>query len=356
MRTLEMWTLETSSARSIRTRAERAERAGWDGLAVTDSQSLAGDAWVALAAAACATSTLRLGTGVTNPYTRHPAVTAAAAASLSLIAGDRVAVGVGRGDSALAHLGRAPVPVELLERYVRSVRAYLSGEHVPFDDISFHERLAPAVSTLGLAGAPTASRLTWRRPGDPAVPIEVAASGPKVIAAAARSADRILLAVGADPERLAWGIETAHAACTDVGRDPATLGIGAFVNVVAHPDLDVARRLARGSLASVTRFSVMHGAVLGPATPAQRAVFDAVHRAYDMNDHTRAGTAQSEAMTDEFVDGYAVAGPASACITRLREIASLGVTKLVVIGVSPGSDRDAAAAAERELGNVLESL
>jgi 5,10-methylenetetrahydromethanopterin reductase len=356
MRPLEMWILQTSSARSAPGRAERAESQGWDGLAVTDSQNLAGDAWVALTAAAARTTTLKLGTGVTNPVTRHPAVTAAAAAGLAVVAGDRVTVGIGRGDSALAHLGRAPAPVDVLECYVRAVRAYLAGEDVGFDDLGFGEAMAPPVSTLGLAGAPTGSRLTWRRPDDSPVPVEVAASGPKVIASAARSADRVLLAVGADLDRLRWGVKVAYDACAEAARDPASLQVGAFLNVVAHPDVAVARRLARGSLTSVARFSVMHGEVRGPATSEQRGVLGAVHRAYDMNDHTRAGTAQSEVMTDAFVDGYAVVGPAPVCVERLQEIAALGVDKVVVIGVSPGSDQGAAAIADGEMARVLADL
>jgi 5,10-methylenetetrahydromethanopterin reductase len=128
------WALPTSSARSAPTRAARLEAEGWDAMGVTDSQNHAGDAWVALTAAAAHTTTLELGTAVTNPVTRHPAVTAAA-----VVAGDRVSIGIGRGDSALAHLGRAPASVAVLDRYVRAVRAYLAGETVAFDDLGFHE-------------------------------------------------------------------------------------------------------------------------------------------------------------------------------------------------------------------------
>jgi alkanesulfonate monooxygenase SsuD/methylene tetrahydromethanopterin reductase-like flavin-dependent oxidoreductase (luciferase family) len=57
--------------------AERAEADGWDGLSVPDSQNLTGDPYVALALAASVTSNLLLRPRVTNPFTRHPAVTAA---------------------------------------------------------------------------------------------------------------------------------------------------------------------------------------------------------------------------------------------------------------------------------------
>ena len=49
-------------------------------------------------------------------------------------------------------------------------------------------------------------------PAMPKVPVDVAASGPKVIALGATLGDRVTFAVGADPERIAWALETARAA------------------------------------------------------------------------------------------------------------------------------------------------
>ena len=69
--------------------AQRAERAGFDGFAVVDSQNLSGDPYVALALAARETERVKLMTGVTNPATRHAAATASAIASVHAISGGR---------------------------------------------------------------------------------------------------------------------------------------------------------------------------------------------------------------------------------------------------------------------------
>lgn len=339
---LELWTLTTSSPRGADRRAERAEADGWHGQLMTDSQNLAGDVWISLASAATATTTLGLGTGVTNPVTRHPAATAAAAASLALIAGDRIALGIGRGDSALAHLGRAPVGVKVLERYLVALRAYLRGEPVQFEDLGFHESIAPDVGTLDLHDTPEHSRLVWIRDDTPVVPVEVAATGPRVIAAAARSADRVVFALGADPERLAWGIETARQARRDAGLDPDDIKFGAYINMVSHPDRQTARELVAGSLTTFARFSVMHGSVSGPATDSQREVFERLHHTYDMKKHTRQDSQQVGALTPEFIDRYALVGPPGSIIDRLNGLQELGISKVIVVGWSSGSDRDAA--------------
>jgi hypothetical protein len=48
---LALYTLTTASARRAGNFSERAERSGWDGMAVVDSQNLSGDCLVALATA-----------------------------------------------------------------------------------------------------------------------------------------------------------------------------------------------------------------------------------------------------------------------------------------------------------------
>jgi 5,10-methylenetetrahydromethanopterin reductase len=50
-----------------------------------------------MAIAAHVTDRIQLGTGVTNPYTRHPAVAAGAVASIQGESGGRAVLGIGRG-------------------------------------------------------------------------------------------------------------------------------------------------------------------------------------------------------------------------------------------------------------------
>src|SRR5262245_49915664 len=126
----EIWTMGIAHPTIVGHLAVRAEQAGFDGMLVVDSQNLSGDPYVALSIAAQQTERLRLGTGVTNPLTRHPAATAAGIASVHVQSGGRAVLGIGRGDSALAHLGLAPVSVPAFERYVVAVRAYLNGASV----------------------------------------------------------------------------------------------------------------------------------------------------------------------------------------------------------------------------------
>ncbi len=332
---LEMWTTGIAHANVAPRAAVRAEAAGWDGMVVVDSQNLSGDPFVALALAARETSTLRLGTGVTNPATRHPAAMAAAIASVHVASGGRARLGIGRGDSALAHLGQAPASVADLAHYVRVLRAYLRGESVSFEDLRPYEHAdARSVEVLGLADRPTDSRLHWLRQDLEPVPVEVVATGPKVLEVAARDGDRVLLAVGADPERVGWAVDTARRA--------GAQRIGAFVNVVAHPDVALARRLGAGGLTTFARFSAMDGRVPTPIDDDSKQVLQRVHSAYDMHHHTEAGSPQAGQLTAAFVDRFGIVGPAEHCVERLGQLLALGIDRLIIVGPSADVDRDEA--------------
>ncbi len=183
--------------------ARRVEAWGFDGLLVADSQNLNADVWIELALIAAATDRIRLGPGVTNPATRHPAVTASAAATLQLESGGRAVLGFGRGDSALTQIGRRPVPVAELESALVAIQGFLRGEQVQIDGV--------------------ASEITWIADSDqPKVPVAVAATGPRVIELGARHAERLDFTVGAEPDRMRWAVDTAR---QSEGGETVSLGL-----------------------------------------------------------------------------------------------------------------------------------
>ncbi len=345
---MEIWTTSVASPRSTARVAQDLETAGWDGLLVVDSQNLSGDPYVALALAGAVTSRIGLGTGVTNNVTRHAAVTACSITSVDRVSNGRAVLGIGRGDSALAHLGRAPSRLGPFERYLRQLQTYLRGEAVPFDDIDLPTDLAPPMSELELADAPPASRIDWIAQGRK-VPVEVAASGPRVIAIAALHADRVMFALGADVERIAWGIDVAKQARAKAGLDPDGVKFGAYINCGCHTDVDKARGLVRGGLTTFARFSVMHGKASGPVSDGDRAVLHDLRNSYDMKAHTRGDSRQAGTLTAPFIDRFAVVGTPDQCIARLRGLAALGLDKVAMSGGMRGASAEDAAVSKRLL-------
>ena len=110
-RMTEFWTISYPLPGTPEKSSQLAEKQGWDGILYTDSQNHNGDCYAALAIAAKATKRIGLGTGVTNPYTRHAAVTASAISTIQVESNGRAVLGVGRGDSAMARRGLRPSPL-----------------------------------------------------------------------------------------------------------------------------------------------------------------------------------------------------------------------------------------------------
>ena len=349
---MEIWTSTVASPRGIIKTAQQFEQAGWDGLVVVDSQNLSGDPYVALAMAAANTETIGLGTGVTNSVTRHAAATATAIASVQRVAEGRAVLGIGRGDSALAHLGRAPARLDQFERYVRHLQAYLKGEAVAFSEIDIPKEIAGPVAALELADSPTESAIEWMADTDK-VPVEVAATGPKVIAIGALHSDRVVFTLGADIDRLRWGIEIARQAREDAGLDPDAIKFGAYINCACHEDVDVARRVVRGGLTTFARFSVMHGQTSGPLSDGDAQVLGRLHDYYDMTKHTRGDSRQAETLTEDFVDRFAIVGAPETCVKQLQSLQNLGLDKVILSLAGRGAPAQEAAEARALFENEV---
>jgi 5,10-methylenetetrahydromethanopterin reductase len=235
-------------------------------------------------------------------------------------------------------IGKQTLKVAEFERYVVTLQTYLAGGTVDRDGF--------------------ASRIEWLPTGDvPKVPLEIAATGPKVIAVAARHAERVAFAVGADPAHLGWALASAREAARAAGRDPATIRFGAFVNCVVNPDRAVARAAMRGTVATFARFSSIAGAPIDHLPAPLRDAAAAMRARYDMRDHTRAGAGHAQALEDAFLDWYGVAGPVDVVRERLQRLADLGLDFCHVVPGSFDTPRDVLRESLRLLGTeVLPTL
>jgi 5,10-methylenetetrahydromethanopterin reductase len=326
---VEFWTVGRTMPTTIGEQAAAIERDGWHGLLMPDTQNVMGDSYIALTIAASSTTQLRLGTGVTNPYTRHPVVTASAIATLHAVSAGRAVLGIGRGDSSLAHLGLAPASPSAFGRYLTKVQAYLRGEAVGFDGKEGGE--ARKIETLPGAGHPEESQLLWLDPALPKVPVDVAATGPKVIALAAPIVERLTFAVGADINRLSWAIDTARRSRKEAGLDPDGLALGAYLNVVPHEDLEVARGLAATGVTTFSRFSVMHGVPAEGVSTETAEVLERLSTSYDLREHGSGTASHRSAIDGEYIDGFGVVGSPQRCIDRLRELEAIGLHRIAIL-------------------------
>jgi 5,10-methylenetetrahydromethanopterin reductase len=329
---LEVWRAGGSNTGASRAVVEAVEAEGWHGQMFMDSQSLSADPWAQMGAWAAWSQRLMLSPGVTNPVTRNLAVTAASAVTIQAISGGRAVLGIGRGDSALAYLGLAPARLTTFETALHGLQTLLSGGEIPFADSGERGGAGEgSVHSLSLGARPESVRLAWLPPDLPKVPLDVAATGPKVIAMGARIAERMTFSIGAEVERARWAVGLAEAARLGAGR-PA-VSYGAQVIVVCHPDADTALEVAMRMVPPLARFQVIQGEAAGPGT--DQASYGAVREGYDM---TRHGDVHAERrltsgeLSPDFVRRFAVVGSPAHCTERLLALREAGIERFVVVG------------------------
>ena len=150
--------------------ARAAEHAGWDGLFLWDHvirrqpwQPMI-DPWVTLAAVAVATDRLVLGPMVTPLARRRVSVVARETATLDVLAGGRLRLGVGLGapDDEFARFGEDPDPKRralILDESLAALELLWSGEpttfrgrHVVVDDVRFLPRPVAGRVPIWVAG------------------------------------------------------------------------------------------------------------------------------------------------------------------------------------------------------------
>lgn len=179
-----------------------------------------------LAAAAAITSRIRLGTLVASPNFRHPVPFARELMTLDHISAGRFTLGIGAGGSGF------DATTTRREPWGRRERADRFEEFVTLLDELLTE---PVTTHDGRHYQAFGARM---HPGclqRPRLPFAVAAGGPRGMRLAARfgttwvtegplAPDGSALGVGSALPGLAAELGRIDAACTEVGRDPATLG------------------------------------------------------------------------------------------------------------------------------------
>jgi probable F420-dependent oxidoreductase len=284
-----------------------------------DSHVLWQESFPLLTLAAQATKTMRLGHCVTNPGTREPTVLASGYATLHDISGGRMAMGIGRGDSAVRYINQQPVRVAEFERRIAMVKDLMNGREVHWNDKDL--------------------QLKWVRPELPEIPMWVAGYGPKALAVAGRVGDGVIIQL-ADPQIIQWIMETARAAAAEAGRDPAQLKC--IVSAPSHISNDIAdaRDQVRWFPAMVSNHVMDLVERYGFESEIPQALTDYVkaRRFYDYDEHSRVGAKHGEFVTDEICDRFSVLGSPEQATAKLKVLESIGVDQFNIYLMTQGQE------------------
>jgi probable F420-dependent oxidoreductase len=278
-----------------------AEALGFDSVWTTE---LHRTPFVTAAAIACATSTIKVGSGIALAFVRSPMVTALTALDLDDISGGRFVLGLGPGVRRLNedwHHAEYGHPAAHVAETVAVIRRFVGGAHSG-EPIDFEGDYEP-VRVRGYE-RPFA-------PVRPAIPVYLAAVGPAMLRLAGRVADGWISHELNSPAYLREkALPRLHEGLAQAGRSRSSLEVVASAVCMVDVDGRVARRRAAGlvafyaSVRSYAPFFEFHG--FGEEARAVQARFKAGDEA-----------GMTAAVPDQMVDALALAGTPAEVRERL---------------------------------------
>lgn len=306
--------LPSRPARDLAALAARAEALGYDDLWLADERFFR-DVYACLATCALATHRIRLATGVTDPYSRHPALTAMAIATLDELSVGRAVLGLGAGVSGFRELGiDASRSAVAIREAVELIRRLLAGETVTVkgEVVAFHE-----------------GRLDFAPPRA-AVPIYVAsqrAAGCRVAGGVADGA--IMQGCVAEP-LVRFFRETVAEGARRAGRDPVGVELVARLNVCVADDRRAARDVMRPTIVrslSAQRPDFFTFRTAGLSLPS--GLRDKILALPYTHDPAPLKAVAPE-VPDEFVDAVTLAGAPADVADGVVRLARAGIRQLMV--------------------------
>jgi 5,10-methylenetetrahydromethanopterin reductase len=293
--------------------AKVTEASGYSHIWVGDSHLIWREAYVNMAAMALNTTRVKLGTGVTNPLTRHPSVVGSAYATLEEYAPGRMIVGIGLGDSSVETMGMKPAKLSYFEKTMQQLRDLLDGKEVQLETGKIHV-LHPCKNR---------------------VPIYIAASGPKMLELCGRIADGIIILVGVADDYIAHAKEKIAAGAKTVGRRLEDINLVLWVPC-AVSDSAPTKDAVKAHVARVVAHPLPY--VLDPN---EQKVLAEIRKTYDYYHHMDQQANHAEVIPDWLVDKFASSGTIVECRAQIARIKKTGIQQIAIIPYSPpGGSRE----------------
>jgi 5,10-methylenetetrahydromethanopterin reductase len=290
---------------------------GFDYLWVSDERFYR-DVFVNMTLVACHTTTVKIGSMVTDPFIRHPAVTAAAAASLDELSGGRCVIGMGAGISGFQAMGiQRAKPARAIKEAVQLIHRLTAGEkHVTYEGelIQFrggHLNFEPL-----------------RR-----VPVYVAGRGPRVLQVAGEVADGVVIGSFASERGIAWGLAQADRGARRVGRRLEQLEKVSWLYTSVSSDARQARDLVRKGVAVAMWGSKEILPNIGVTLPP--ATLRLMEGPYGYDTVSELARAIPENLLEEF----SVAGTVEEVAAKLTRIGRMGIDQ-AAMWVFPPEGKD----------------
>lgn len=295
--------------------AARAEELGFGTLWIAEDYFYGG-AFATATACAAATNRIRIGIGVINPYTRHPALTAMEAAALDAACEGRLVLGVGASNKRwMQEMMGIPFvqPVPAMREMIAIIRKMVAGERVTYAGKLFQ------VNNVHLEFAPYRSE----------IPIHLGVKGEDTLALAGRLADGVLLSILSSPPYCRWAGARIREGAEKAERSLDGFETATYLLVSADADREVARERVRPVIAKYLGLHGEHTIMLEAGlTPDEIRPFREAF--LKGQSHT-----VTHLVDDRLIDLFTAAGTPADCARAIQRWVDAGIDRICAFEI-PG--------------------
>ena len=282
-----------------------AEDRGFDVAWIGDTQLVTPDLYSTMALCAHATSTILIGSGVTNSVTRDPTVTAGAMLALNEFSNGRCILGIGVGGSAVYTVGLPEDRLQPFRRKLEMLRQLVHGKAVEVNGVEVRPKFTA-----------------------PPLPIYVASSSPLVLELAGELADGVILNVGVVPELVREALRYVERGARRADRDLRALDVTVIAASSVSQDRGRAIEECRSWAATTTRRIAKWMAAAGAEA---RAAGAGILQEYRWADHLVVGAAHARQLTDDMASKFVLAGTPADLVQTIKGLEECGVTHVIAL-------------------------
>ncbi len=281
---------------------QNAEALGFDTAYIADCQLSMKDPYTAMTLCAVNTSTIMLGTGVTQPITRHPTTLVCQFTALQEISDGRAIMGMGCGWTAPLSIGLKSATIKFLEESINNIHTLCEGGEVEGPD-----------------GEPYHMPIATGR-----IPIYIAANQPRILQMSGRVADGVIMMGGANEEFTQWQIDHVRRGADEVGRNFDDIYLELWANIGISDDRTQARDdVSHWATSQAETFDKWK--LLPDFLQPFKEDFEKAGKAYDRHEHMSSHAGHKSVISPEFIDFVALVGTADECLDRIQKLKKLGL-------------------------------